>query len=175
MHLCNAEHGMKSPYAKEISSFNGQKTTTNRLCWGICWSLDPSNSIQWPCGQAPPPCLGQWGQTADQQTTNKPENQQSNEPTDQQANKATNKKHTKQQERLTQSWPKNWLKVAPKFNPKSNKIQLKINQKSTKIGLLGALGGSWGALGGLLGGSGHQEPKYVQKIDQKSNKNQAKI
>ena len=51
----------------------------------------------------PPPCLGQWGQTADQQTTNKPDNQQSNEPTDQQANKATTKKHTKQQERLTKS------------------------------------------------------------------------
>ena len=57
--------------------------------------------IQLPCGQAPPLCLGQWGQTADQQTINKPENQQSSEPTDQQANNATNEKHTKQQERLT--------------------------------------------------------------------------
>ena len=38
---------------------------------------------------SPPPCFGPWGQTADQQRTNEPENQKSNEPADQQTNKPT--------------------------------------------------------------------------------------
>ena len=50
-----------------------------------------------PAGH-PPLGLGLWAQTADKQTTNKPENQQSNEPTDQQTNKATNQHHNEQQE-----------------------------------------------------------------------------
>ena len=38
-----------------------------------------------------------------------------------------------------------------------------MNQKSTKIGLLGALGASCGALGGVLGASWLQEPTSHQK------------
>ena len=49
----------------------------------------------------PPPCLGQWCQTADQQTTNKPDNQRSNEPTDQQVKKSM-KKMPKMDQKSTQ-------------------------------------------------------------------------
>lgn len=65
-----------------------------------------------------PPCLGQWGQTVDQQTTNKPENQQkqrTNRPTSQQIDQKS-------------------IKNPPKNHAKSIKNQLKF--------------GSWGLLGG---------------------------
>ena len=103
----------------------------------------------------PPLCLGLWGQTADKQTTNKPENQQSNEPTDQET-----KKPTRQQTNTTTS---NKSRNEPPNQPKNHQ---KINQKSTKMApksvLEAVLGASWGflgALGAVLAPRWPQEPK----------------
>ena len=76
--------------------------------------------IQLPCGQALPLCLGQWGQAADQQTTNKPENQQSNEPTDQETNKPANRQGNK---------PTPQQATRAEMNPQTNQTTIK---KSTK-------------------------------------------
>ena len=113
-----------------------------------------------PAGH-PPPGLGLWGQTADKQTTNKPENQQSNEPTDQQTNKPT-----RQQTNTTTS---NKSRNEPPNQPKNHQ---KINQKSTKMApksvLEAVLGASWGflgALGAVLAPRWPQEPTNLQKAN----------
>ena len=113
-----------------------------------------------PAGH-PPPGLGLWGQTADKQTTNKPENQQSNEPTDQQTNKPT-----RQQTNTTTS---NKSRNEPPNQPKNHQ---KINQKSTKMApksvLEAVLGASWGflgCLGAILAPRWPQEPKKWKSGD----------
>ena len=108
--------------------------------------------IQSPCGQAPPPCLGQWGQTANQQTTNKPANQRTNRPTSQQSKKL---KHTKQQDRLTRSWLKNRLKIEQKLT----KNPPEIHQNLALGGSWGVLWDSWRGLGRILAPRATKSPK----------------
>ena len=119
----------------------------------------------------------------DNQQTRKPAKQRTNRPTSQQSNKLKAHQTTRApDQKLTKKWIQNHIKI----NQKSNKNQPKIHQKSTKIGLLGALGASCGALGGVLGASWLQEPTSHQKagsldppgppkLDPKSTKNWLKF
>ena len=109
----------------------------------------------------PPPCLGLWGQTADKQTTNKPENQQSNEPTDQETNKPTNQQGNK---------PTPQQATRAEMNPQTNQ---KTTKKSTKNppkllqnrswGLSWApLGAAWELLGPSWRQEGHKSRKPIE-------------
>ena len=107
----------------------------------------------------PPPCLGLWGQTADKQTTNKPESQQGNEPTDQETNKPTNQQGNKPTQQARRA------EMKPKTNQKTIKKSTKNRQMASKSVLGAVLGASWGFLGRLgavLAPSWAQEPKMFE-------------
>ena len=76
----------------------------------------------------PPPGLGLWGQTADKQTTNKPENQQSNEPTDQQTNKPTRQQTNTTTSNKSRSDPPNQPKKVKNHN-KNDRTNIHKNKK----------------------------------------------
>ena len=107
----------------------------------------------------PPPCLGLWGQTADKQTTNKPENQQSNEPTDQETNKPTNQQGNK---------PTPQQATRAEMNPQTNQKTTKNSTKNQPKWLQNRswrlswapLGASWGVLGPSWRQDGPKSQKY---------------
>ena len=109
----------------------------------------------------PPPCLGLWGQTADKQTSNKPENQQSNEPTDQETKKPRNQqgnKATPQQATRAEMNPQ----TNQKATKKSTKNQPKWLQNPSCRLSWAPLGASWGLLGPSWRQDGHKSRKAIE-------------
>lgn len=78
-----------------------------------------------------------WGQTADKQMTNKPENQQNNKPTDQE----TNKPRKPQTNTTTDNTSGQRIPNQTEMNPKSTKKSLK-NKQTAENSVLDAILGA---------------------------------